>query len=42
MFDLLDIDIEMIEVNKDNDNMPLFRNRFGAEVNINSLSSGEK
>ena len=42
LFNLLDIDIEMVGVNKDNNNMPLFKNRFGAEFDINSLSSGEK
>ena len=42
IFDLLDLDIEMIGVNKDSNNMPLFKNKFGAEFDINSLSSGEK
>jgi predicted ATP-binding protein involved in virulence len=42
MFNLLDVDIEMVGVNKDSNNMPLFRNKFGAEFDINSLSSGEK
>ncbi len=42
IFNLLDIDIEMVGVNKDSNNMPLFKNRFGAEFDINSLSSGEK
>ena len=42
IFYLLDLDIEMIGVNKDSNNMPLFKNKFGAEFDINSLSSGEK
>ena len=42
IFTLLDIDIEMVGVNKDSNNMPLFKNKFGAEFDINSLSSGEK
>lgn len=42
IFNLLDIDIEMVGINKDSNNMPLFKNRFGAEFDINSLSSGEK
>ena len=42
IFNLLDMDIEMIGVNKNSDNMPLFKNKFGIEFDINSLSSGEK
>ncbi len=42
IFNLLDMDIEMVGVNKDSNNMPLFKNKFGAEFDINSLSSGEK
>jgi predicted ATP-binding protein involved in virulence len=42
IFNLLDMDIEMIGVNKNSDNMPLFKNKFGTEFDINSLSSGEK
>ena len=42
IFNLLDMDIEMVGVNKDSNNMPLFKNKFGAEFDLNSLSSGEK
>ena len=42
IFNLLDMDIEMVGINKDSNNMPLFKNKFGTEFDINSLSSGEK
>lgn len=42
MFKLLDIDVEMVGVKKDENNLPIFKNKFGGEFDINSLSSGEK
>ena len=42
IFHLIDIDVEMAGIKKDESNMPMFRNKFGAEFDINSLSSGEK
>ncbi len=42
MFNFMDIDVEMIGTTKEGKVLPLFKNKFGAEFDINSLSSGEK
>lgn len=42
IFSLIDIDVEMVGVKKDESNIPIFKNKMGAEFDINSLSSGEK
>ncbi len=42
IFEILDLDIEFIGLSKDEKSMPIFKNSFGEEFNINDLSSGEK
>lgn len=42
LFSDLKLDVKMIGLSKNGENLPLFRNSFGSEFDINSLSSGEK
>lgn len=42
IFEILDLDIKFIGLSKDEKSMPIFKNSFGEEFNINELSSGEK
>jgi predicted ATP-binding protein involved in virulence len=42
VFSILDLDIQLIGLSKDERNLPLFKNSFGDEFDINYLSSGEK
>ncbi|MDR1835821.1 MAG: AAA family ATPase, partial [Fusobacteriaceae bacterium] len=42
IFDILELDIKMVGLSRDERNMPIFKNSFGNEFDINSLSSGEK
>lgn len=42
IFDILDLDVELVGMKDPSTKMPLFRNSSGAEFDINGLSSGEK
>ncbi len=42
VFDILDLDVRLAGLSKDEKNMPIFVNSSGDEFDINELSSGEK
>lgn len=42
VFDILDLDVKLTGLSKDEKNMPIFVNSSGDEFDINQLSSGEK
>lgn len=42
VFDILDLDVKLTGLSKDEKNMPIFVNSSGDEFDINELSSGEK
>ncbi|MCU0287356.1 MAG: ATP-binding protein, partial [Acidobacteria bacterium] len=42
LFDILDIDAQIIGLNPDGEKLPIFKNRAGIIFDINYLSSGEK
>ncbi|MDU1912073.1 AAA family ATPase [Fusobacterium sp.] len=42
IFDILELDIKLIGLSKDEKSMPIFANSSGEEFDINQLSSGEK
>lgn len=42
IFAILDLDVKLIGISKDERSMPIFKNSSGKEFDINQLSSGEK
>ena len=42
IFNILELDVKLKGISKDDKNMPIFENSQGEEFNINKLSSGEK
>lgn len=42
IFDILELDVKLSEISKDENSMPIFTNSSGKKFGINELSSGEK
>ena len=42
IFEILELDVKLLEISKDENSMPIFTDSSGKKFGINELSSGEK